>query len=108
FCPANDTAAHPTLDPIGSLLLGVSLAPRASAQLRVLIGLVTDRKWAIDLVARHLDVPAAVTAERPRETLHPIGHGEVPPGTPEPYFVFSDDGRTLTVRTPFTPRPFDH
>src|SRR5439155_26599101 len=38
----------------------------------------------------------------------PIGHGEVPPGTPRPYASFSDDGRQLVVHTPFTPRPFDH
>jgi cyclic beta-1,2-glucan synthetase len=40
---------------------------------------------------------------------HPrIGHGEIPPGTPQPYFEFADGGNTLRVRTPFTPRPFDH
>ena len=37
-----------------------------------------------------------------------IGHGEIPPGTPQPYFEFVDGGNTLRVRTPFTPRPFDH
>ena len=40
--------------------------------------------------------------------MHPIGHGVIPPGTTLPYFEFSDDGRRLVVRTPFTPRPFDH
>src|SRR6202008_2116205 len=39
---------------------------------------------------------------------HPIRHGAVPEGTPQPYSEFSDDGRTLRVRTPYTPRPIDH
>ena len=34
-------------------------------------------------------------AARARKTIHPIGHGEIPPGTPQPYSEFSDDGRTL-------------
>ncbi len=110
FTAAQDTAAHPTLDPVGSLLLGVSLPPRRATQLRLLIGLATDKQQAIDLIARHLQVrgAAAVSAERRRATLHPIGHGEVPPGTPHPYAEFSQDGRALTARTPFTPRPYDH
>ncbi len=37
-----------------------------------------------------------------------IGHGEIPPGTAQPYFEFTDSGNTLRVHTPFTPRPFDH
>ena len=37
-----------------------------------------------------------------------VGHGEIPPGTPLPYSVYEDGGNTLVVRTPFTPRPYDH
>jgi len=37
-----------------------------------------------------------------------IGHGEIPLGTPQPYFEYKDNGNKLLVRTPYTPRPFDH
>ena len=51
---------------------------------RLLIGLVADKRQAIDLVARHLRIPLAeaVPADRRRKASHPIGHGEIPPGTP--------------------------
>ena len=62
------------------------------------------------LVARHLQAPEArsVSSARGRESFHPIGHGEIPTGTPLPYSEFSEEGRRLLVRTPFTPRPYDH
>jgi cyclic beta-1,2-glucan synthetase len=105
-----DTDGHPTFDPIGSLLLGMNLPPGGSARVRLLIGLVPDKARAIGLIAGHLDRPdaAAVSASRTRKSSHPIGHGEIPPGSPQPYADFSDDGRTLLVHTPFSPRPFDH
>jgi cyclic beta-1,2-glucan synthetase len=110
FREARDSDAHPTFDPIGSLLLPLSLPARGSATVRILIGMTTDKRRAIDLVARHLGVPTAgaVSDVRRRKASHPIGHGEVPPGTHLPYTEFSDDGRRLLVRTPFTTRPFDH
>ncbi len=110
FLPARDTDSHPTFDPIGSLLLDATIPPRGSRQIRLLIGLVAEKADAIDLVARHLHVPLAeaVPATRRRKAHHPIRHGEIPPGTPQPYADFADDGRSLIVRTPFTPRPFDH
>src|SRR5581483_7708702 len=42
------------------------------------------------------------------DTRYPIRHGEIPPGTPQPYAEFGDDGRRFLIHTPFTPRPFDH
>jgi cyclic beta-1,2-glucan synthetase len=110
FSEARDTEAHPTFDPIGSLLIGMTVPARGSAQTRLLIGLTGDKSQAIDLIARHLQVSPArtVSAARGRERLHPIGHGEIPPGTPQPYSEFSEDGRRLLVRTPLTPRPYDH
>ena len=67
---------------------------------------------AIDLIRCHLPIDGPIGKLPPPthrgEALHPIGHGEIPPGTPLPYFEFSDDGRRLAIRTPFTPRPFDH
>src|SRR5262245_51562771 len=44
FTGAQDAAAHPTFDPIGSLLLDVPLAPGGSTQLRLLIGLPWDKE----------------------------------------------------------------
>ena len=52
--------------------------------------------------------PNCITTEKSPVRLPRIGHGEIPPGTPPPYFEFADGGNTLRVRTPFTPRPFDH
>lgn len=110
FTEARDTDAHPTFDPIGSLLLGATVPPRGSSRIRLLIGMVEDKRQAIGLVARHLRIPLAeaVPHGRRRKASHPIGHGEVPPGTPSPYAEFSQDGRSLLVRTPLTTRPFDH
>ena len=110
FSAARDTDGHPTFDPIGSLLLGVAVPPRGRAEVQILIGLVSDKASAIDIVARHLRVPLAeaVPSARRRKTIHSIGHGEIPPGTPPTYAEFSDDGRRLVVGTPYTTRPFDH
>lgn len=110
FSKAEDTDAHPTFDPIGSLFLGLTLDARGSAQIRLLIGLTKNKRQAIDLIARHLQIPGAkaVSATRKRKISHSIAHGEIPPGTPQPYSEYSHDGRTLLVRTPFTPRPYDH
>ena len=110
FSPARDTAAHPTFDPLGSLLVGTTLKAKGSAQVRLLMGLAHDKQQAVDLIARHLGTGGAeaVAAPRQQATLHAIRHGEIPPGTPQPYWSFLDSGRTLLVRTPLTPRPFDH
>jgi cyclic beta-1,2-glucan synthetase len=110
FTAARDTDSHPTFDPIGSLLLSVTVPARGSTQLKLLIGLVADKRQAIDLIARQLQIPlaSAVPDARRRKAAHSIGHGEIPPGTPEPYTEFSEDGQGLLVRTPFTTRPFDH
>lgn len=110
FTKAEDTDAHPTFDPIGSLLLGLNLEPRGSAEVRLLIGLTKTKKQAIELIARHLEIPGAraVPSTRKRKISHSIGHGEIPSGTPQPYSEYSQDGRTLLVRSPYTPRPYDH
>ena len=112
FEGARDTPPHATLDPIGSLLISLNLPARGSSRARLLIGLAGDRSRAIDLIRCHLPIDGPIGKLPPPthrgEALHPIGHGEVPPGTTLPYFEFSDDGRRLAIRTPFTPRPFDH
>jgi cyclic beta-1,2-glucan synthetase len=111
FTPAEDTPAHPTLDPIASLLLSLTLPAHGSSSVRLLIGLTADKKQAIDLIARHLNRTEGKglrTEAQGLSPVRPIGHGEVPPGTPQPYSEFSEDGRRLLVHTPFTPRPYDH
>jgi len=110
FSTAGETEAHPTFDPIAALLLNVDLNPGESKTVRLLVGYATDKAGAIGSVARHLEIPgaSAISATRKRKELHAIKHGEIPPGTPQPYSEFSPDGRTLRVLTPFTPRPYDH
>lgn len=110
FFKADETEAHPTFDPIGSLLVRATVAPGGSTQIRLLIGLTKNKKQAIDLIARHLRIPGTgrISPSRKRKSSHAIAHGEIPPGTPQPYSEFSADGRTLRVHTPFTPRPYDH
>jgi cyclic beta-1,2-glucan synthetase len=110
FSKPHDTRAHPTLDPIGSLLIDMTLPAHATSQFRLLLGLTEDKSQAIGLVARYLQIPGAVgvSAARQRELHHPIGHGEIPPGATQPYFEYSEDGTKLLVRTALTPRPFDH
>ncbi len=107
--PCN-TEPCPSFDAIGSLLLNVSLAAGATGKLRLLMGCADSRPQAAEWISRHLkiqtDTDALVGKFPTRHTL--IGHGEIPPGTPQPYFEFADGGNTLRVRTPFTPRPFDH
>jgi cyclic beta-1,2-glucan synthetase len=110
FAPAEDTEPHPTLDPIASLLLDLTLPAGGTCTVRLLIGLVRDRAQASDVIARHLGIAGAVAPQPPIEVqhVHPIGHGRIPPGTPQPYSELSDDGRSLLVATPFSPRPIDH
>ena len=110
FSEHQDTDAHPTFDPIGSLLLNLDLPAKGSGKFRLLIGMAKDKAHAIDLIDRHLQIPGAKDhpTGRRRKAIHTIRHGEIPPGTPQPYSEFSEDGRTLRVLTPFTTRPYDH
>ena len=112
FSEAEDTDAHPTFDPIGSLLLGLTVPAARVGQVAA-----PDRPGRGQGGRRSTwsrgtsQIPGAAadpSERRTGRTFHPIGHGEIPPGTPQPYSEFSDDGRTLRVHTPFTPRPFDH
>ena len=110
FQECADTDAYPTFDPIGALLLDVQVDAGATSELRLAMGCADSREQAADLIQRHL-APAIdeTRSTRGAEARVPlIGHGEVPPGTPLPYTEYLDDGETLRVRTPFTPRPFDH
>ncbi len=110
FSSAGETEAHPTFDPIAALRLNLDLNPAESKTVRLLVGYAPDKAGAIATIARHLAIPGAaeVDPDRNRKERHSIGHGEIPPGTPQPYSKFAADGRTLRVLTPFTPRPYDH
>ena len=113
FQDARDSEACPTFDPIGSLIVSTTIAPKSSANMRFLIGVAKDKTTAIDLVGRCLKPQAAKTtrkmtpANNKKKSLL-IGHGEIMPNTPQPYFEYSDNGDKLQVLTPYTPRPFDH
>ena len=110
FSTAGETEAHPTFDPIAALLIVRNLDSHEALTIRYVVGYAPDKTGAIDAIARHLAIPGAkaVPSDRKRKDRHSIGHGEIPPGTPQPYSEFSADGRTLRVLTPFTPRPYDH
>jgi cyclic beta-1,2-glucan synthetase len=110
FTAAKDTPSHPTLDPIGSLDLDISLAANQTSRVRLLMGMVKSRKDAIDIIAGQLSIATAadVPPKRNRASFHPIKHGEMLAGNLRPYFNWSSDGRALAIHTPFTPRPFDH
>ena len=110
FHEARDTAPYPTFDPIGSLLVNVTLGPKARKTIRLLIGYAKNKAGALDLVNRYLKPEAPQAISPPKDKKRPmlIGHGEILPGTPHPYCEFTDHGDKLLVRTPYTPRPFDH
>ena len=110
FSEAPDTDTHPTFDPIGSLLLGFDIEPGGIGTVRFMIGCAEDEKRACKLVEHYLAPQAAKSvAAATQKTKTPlIGHGEILPGTPQPYYEFRDNGNKLGVLTPYTPRPYDH
>ncbi|MFA6320966.1 MAG: hypothetical protein WCY36_03825 [Candidatus Omnitrophota bacterium] len=110
FLGARDTSPYPTFDPIGSMAINVNVAPKASVKIRLMIGFTKNKKTALEMIAKHLKPqgPVKQAAAPDKKTSILIGHGEIPPGTPQPYYTFSEDGNKLVVHTPFTPRPIDH
>ena len=110
FRAARDTEPYPTFDPIGSVLLNADIGANAEKSIRLLIGYAKNKASALALIEKHLKPNSVKTAvPGPSKKSAPlIGHGEIPPGTPQPYSEFSEDGNTLFVRTPYTPRPYDH
>jgi len=104
FQPALNMEAYPSFDPIGTLLLD------ASQPLRILIGSCETKATAAEWIKTHLkpEIDASLAGKQQPERHPLIGHGEVLPGTPNEYTEYLDNGNTLRVLTPFTPRPFDH
>ncbi|MDP2929910.1 MAG: hypothetical protein Q8O01_07640, partial [Candidatus Omnitrophota bacterium] len=108
FLDARDSAACPTFDPIGSLILDLKVEPKAAKTVNLMIGYARDRKTAIDLINSYLKPHAVKKAADPVKRSPLIGHGEILPGTHLPYSTYKDGGNKLVVHTPFTPRPYDH
>ncbi len=112
FLTPRDTSPYPTFDPIGSLMVNASLGPNESVTTRLMIGYAKNKAAALDMIKSHLKPQAERRSVLPDEPQKKrallIGHGEIPNGTPQPYFEFLDNGNRLRVRTPFTPRPVDH
>lgn len=110
FQEPKNTPGYPTFDPIGSLLLNLSLAPKTAKRVRMVIGYAKDKKSAVELIQRHLKPIAnpSLIHSKAEDKIPLIGHGEILPGTPQPYSSFLENGNKLRVHTPFTPRPYDH
>ena len=72
-----------------------------------MIGYAKNRKIAIEMINGYLKPHAVKKAAGPKRSPL-IGHGEILPGTPQPYSTYKDDGNKIVVHTPFTPRPYDH
>ncbi len=104
FQPALNMDAYPTFDPIGAMLLD------AKQPLQILVGCCETKATAAAWIAKHLNpsIDALLAETKQPERFPLIGHGEVLPGTPDNYTEYVDNGNTLRVLTPFTPRPFDH
>ncbi|MFT5129322.1 MAG: cellobiose phosphorylase, partial [Rhodothermales bacterium] len=105
YLPPATTSPCPTFDPIGALRIEITLQPGESRELRILLGAAESREAAASVARRFQPVHDGYAAVDP-QTL-PIGHGNIPDGA-LPYYEFRDDGNTLGILTPFTPRPWDH
>lgn len=111
FLPPIDTKPYPTFDPIGSLLVGLRVEAQSKRTVHFLVGYAKNREQALSMIQSGIQPQAGtVVPATPRipKSGPLVGHGEIPPGTPLPYSVYEDGGNTLVVRTPFTPRPYDH
>jgi len=118
FLDVEDTERTPTFDPIGSLMVGVDLDPKTTKTIHLMIGYTGNeeigyagnKKVALELINQHLKPTIDLvtsSSEKKKKSIF-IGHGEILPETPKPYFKYKDNGNKLLVRTPYTPRPFDH
>ncbi len=108
FRATMETGAATGFDPVGCLLLGLTVPPGGRTVVRLLIGCANSRAQAAGWVRRLL-LPAPRSA-RPVAATPPrvSDHGERLPGTPRPYVKMMDQGRTMRVLTPYTPLPYDH
>ena len=143
FLSCIDTPAYPTFDPIGALVVGVTVEPKGQTTVSLLVGCAESKLQAAEWIREYLKPESVAAAGEPTPPLgdsrHPsqegiesegdplrggvdrrrrdgvgslpqpmIGHGEIPAEVEGPYTEYENDGAVLRVRTPFTPRPFDH
>lgn len=110
FRQACDATACPTFDPIGSLLLNAPVPANGRLSHRILIGGCENKERAAQMIMKYLrpQTGSPLHDQTQPERVPKIGHGEIPAGTPDHYTEYTDNGNTLRVLTPFTPRPFDH
>lgn len=108
FLEARDSAPCPTFDPIGSFILNLPVEPKAVKKINLMIGYAKNRKIAIEMINGYLKPQTVKKAAGPIKRSPLIGHGEILPGTPQPYSTYKENGNKLVVHTPFTPRPYDH
>ncbi len=108
------TEPYPVFDPMGALLVGVAIKPGDTVALSFVAGCADSVKDAGMLIDRYLVMAKTVVAKEQQvccqqdERRLLIGHGEILSDTVLPYTEYEDGGATLHIRTPFTPRPFDH
>jgi len=91
-------------------MVNTQVAANTSVTMRMIMGYAKNKAAALDIIQKLLKPepadPASLPEKKKRALL--IGHGEIPPGTPQPYSEFTDGGNKLRVLTPYTPRPIDH
>ncbi len=112
FMQPADTPGYPTFDPIGSMLIDSNLKSGGTKNFKLIIGCADNKDEALSVINRIIkpDGLSENTAERINtEKKRPlIGHGKIPAGTPQPYHSYINNGNSMIVKTPYTPRPFDH
>ncbi|MBN1493435.1 MAG: hypothetical protein JW938_04745 [Candidatus Omnitrophica bacterium] len=110
FMDVRNIEPYPTFDPIGSLLINASVEARGKRTIKLMVGYATNKEKAKELIKTYLKPKAGtpVPDAKAKKRKFLIGHGEIPPGTPQPYSEFTDDGNRLLVKTPYTTRPYDH
>lgn len=110
FQEALNSEACPTFDPIGALLLNAPVPANGRLTHRILIGGCEHKERVAQMIMKHLrpQTILPIHDQKQLERIPKIGHGEIPAGTPDHYTEYADNGNTLHVLTPFTPRPFDH
>lgn len=110
FRPALNVEACPMFDPIGALLLDTPVPAHGRTSCRIQIGCDAAPQRVQALTLEHLkpQIDASLHGLMLPQRTPQIGHGEIPAGSQASYTEYSNDGTTLHVLTPFTPRPFDH
>ncbi len=111
FKRPSDSTGAPTFDPIGSMVLDAQVKARSVMNFTLVIGCAAGRDEALDAINSIISPAAGTTSPEPEAVKRErpfIGHGKIPPGTPLPYCEYRNNGDNMLVKSPYTPRPFDH